>query len=197
MQLDSIMIFYFDHLFYLGRPTSDGMKLRAALKFIAPHIGLTTPLNLPRTQTALKGWVKIRPEVERLPFPLLALFAILGYLIHRQHHTIALHLYTQFRTYLRPGVSDQLTCGQLVSPAGGVSPVYNMWGLVLHPPELLRASKTGQYNQAVWLDHDPWLGPMLHKLTIGKSKDAPLWPHTGMQVRDLFIEAGHALCSSL
>lgn len=130
------------------------------------------------------------PEAERLPFPWLALAAVAGLLAHVGFAQVSLNLVTQFKTYIRPGVCDMIRIKQLVWPTTqGAHQVYQWWGLVLHPAEDQVPSKTGRFDDAIWMDLDSWIGPLLAKLTHHRLPHSFLWPFAPRGIIHLFREA--------
>jgi len=115
--LDNALITMFDEMFFKGRPVADARKLAAAVKHVAALLHVGRPSELPRAKIALRGWGRLAPEAQRLPFPLVALAAVAGLLIYTGHGAVAQLLFCQFKTYLRPGVCDALRVGQLVWPS--------------------------------------------------------------------------------
>ena len=61
-----------------GEPASTGSLLIAALRHL-----YSTSLSLPRACRAVRGWSKLRPPLQRLPLPRVAMFAIAGVLCHQ------------------------------------------------------------------------------------------------------------------
>ena len=71
---------------------------------------------------ARRGWIKIGPADQRLPFPLVLLFPVLGFLLQRRGQpAMALALLVQHDTYLRPGELCDLKVKQLVPPLAGAA----------------------------------------------------------------------------
>ena len=90
--LDSLLVLYFDQLYWHGAPSADGGKILAALKYFLPQYSRLGPLHLPRAHRALTSWVKLRPGHQRLPLPWLVLCSILGWLCHHKQFIVALNL---------------------------------------------------------------------------------------------------------
>ena len=172
-ELDALLVLWMDEAFFKGLPCSHGSKMIAALKFFAP---LALKMNLPRSSRALKSWEKHAPPLQRLPFPWLALCAVIGVLCHRSLLWTAACLYFQFRTYLRPGECDRLRVRHLIPPVPHPDPRYAWWGLLLHPLEEVIAGKTGLFDESILLDHDPWIGELMMAITVGRDVNDHLWP---------------------
>eukprot|EP00973_Karenia_brevis_P001416 192036-Karenia_brevis.AAC.1 len=60
-----------------------------------------------------------------------------------------MNLLFRFHSYLRPGVTDRLLVGQLVTPIPGAKIGYHFWCVNLHPSESFTPGKTGLYDEAV------------------------------------------------
>ena len=188
-QMDSILVLYLDYLFMLHYCGEDGNKLVAALKFVFPCLSRLGAFGLPRSSRSVKSWMSKIPSHQRLPFPWLALCAVMGYLIHHDHVPAAIMLLIQFRTYLRPGVFDRLLVCQLIPPVPEAPHPYNVWGLTIYPADLLIPGKTGTWDDAVLLDTELWLAPFLMMLIAHRAPDILLWPISGPKLVTLFFEA--------
>ena len=189
IQLDMNLVSFFEELFWKEASVSEGSKLMASLKFLYPQLTKTGNLGLPRTTRALLAWQKQRPSAQRVPLPWLCMCAILGFLIHTGRIETALCLLIQFITYMRPGVCDRLTVGQLVAPCAIAVRGYALWGIHLYPAEYLTPGKTGGYDLAVLLDTHLWLNPFLRTLIQGRPPHSPLWPVSGCRIRQDFMMA--------
>ncbi len=187
--LDQILIFMFDEWYFRGMSPEEGSKTLAALRFFDARFRRHGSLTLPRADRALQSWRLAAPTLQRLPFPWVALCAVLAYLLKKNFILIALNLLVQFRTYLRPGACDALMVGQLVRPQPEAGPQYCLWGLLLNPTECLVPGKTKLYDQAVLLDTDLWLGPFLEQLVCDRPANAPLWKVSPAMICDAFQEA--------
>lgn len=122
--------------------------------------------------------------------PWLAMTAVAVLLTYAGFRVAAIKLVTQFRTYIRPGVCDMLRVGQIVWPsAQSAHQVYHLWGIVLHPFADAVPSKTGRFDDAIWLDLDLWLGPLLGQLAQGKQASDFLWPISPRGLIHLFRES--------
>ena len=189
--LDLCIIMVLDVLFWDGMSSSDGTKLLAAIKLRFPIASSRT--DLPRAHRCVNSWLKQQPPRQRVPIPWLGFAAILGFLCWKNEVAVALQLLIQFLTYLRPGVNDALTVGQLVGPTPLAGPAFQFWGLIVNPSELHNPSKTGGYDAAVVIDREIWLGEFLHILRGRRSSATRLWPTSTPRVIQLFKEA----CSTL
>ena len=152
--LDLIVVTYFDKLFWVGTPSADGSKALAALKFFLPNVSRLGAGSLPRSHRALSSWTRLRPGRQRLPLPWIVMTAILGLLCHQGELVVAFALLLQFRTYLRPGVCDNLRVKQLIAPTSAAGLSYQYWALNLSPVEDLVPGKTGEFDESIMLDTD-------------------------------------------
>ena len=114
----------------------DGSTLLAALKFFKPGYSRLGDCHLPRAHRAVRSWHKVAPTQQRLPFPEVALGAVLGVLLDGNQLLLSLTLLTQFRTYLRPGACDNLKVRQLIPPNTAAGAQFRFWGLLLNPTEV-------------------------------------------------------------
>jgi len=192
-ELDAVLTMHFDELFFRGEPADHGSKLLAALKHFESRLSRLGALGLPRAGRALGSWVKAAPSLQRLPFPWIALCAVLGFLVERGRLASALHLLVAFRSYLRPGASDQLRVKQLVPPQPMAGQAYQAWGLLLNPTEDRTPGKTGLLDEAILLDSEPWLHPFFVALTVRRDPEEFLWPVRGAELVEEFLLA----CTSL
>ena len=78
----------------------------------------------------------------------MALCAVVGFLLFHNHIEVALQLYLQFRTYVRPGTFDRLLVRQLVPPQVRAGAQFSAWGLILNPQKDLVAGKTGIFDDS-------------------------------------------------
>eukprot|EP00435_Cladocopium_sp_Y103_P024584 s857_g6.t1 len=179
LDLDSIAVDFLQELFDANRGVNDGVRVIAALKFFLPHLAR----DLPRAARALKGWHLAAPPQQRKPMPLEVLGAVMGGFLAESETELALRLFIQFMTYLRPGECSQLLVKQLVAPQSAVNQTFGCWAILLHPMEDLIPGKTGIYDGSVILDFDLWINEYLARLVRGKDPTAPLWslPHAAFR----------------
>ena len=175
-ELDLALLLFFDMLFFKGKGVDAGSKLVAALKYMMPRFARVGAGTLPRSSRALTSWGKARPGSQRLPFPLIALMAVIGVLTHQGKTWEALYLYVQFRTYIRPGAFAKLRVNQLIPPALAAGLVCSHWCLNLNPVEELVPGKTGLYDESIMWDSDLWAGVLFTRLLQGRSPSDLLWP---------------------
>jgi hypothetical protein len=132
------------------------------VKFFIPEMAKAGSAALPRCTRCLKGWSILCPGQQRLPFPMVALCAVMALELSMGEVSIALALLLCFRCYLRPGEFQRLRVNMLIrswSPR-------TLWsfGLLLHPSEEGMRSKVGMQDETIYLDTDPWMQSFLHLL---------------------------------
>ena len=117
----------------------------------------------------------------------------MGVLCSKRLHQLALRLFLQFTTYMRPGECSNLRVKQLVPPQMTVGSRFNLFAVLLHPREDEIPGKTGVFDASVVLDSDVWLNPLLLRLINHRPPDSLLWvdPHTLLV--DEFMAAQEAL----
>jgi hypothetical protein len=138
---------------------------------------------------ALKGWGLAAPGQQRLPLPVEVLGAIMGNLCQRDLHQLALRLFIQFLTYMRPGECSNLKVKQLVCPQGTAGNRFDHFAILLHPFEDTVPGKTGLFDASVVLDSDRWINPLLYQLIAGRDPEESLWSHPHSMLVDQFALA--------
>eukprot|EP00973_Karenia_brevis_P016619 2275962-Karenia_brevis.AAC.1 len=141
-----------DISFWGGLPPDSASRLLAGIKFFVPWFSKDGHGTLPRAHRVVRIWQKVSPQKQRAPFPLLALCAVLGWLMARGQYAISMNLFFQFFTYLRPGVNDRLKVKQLVPPTPQAGQGYQHWILLLSPIEDTTPGKTGMFDETIVLD---------------------------------------------
>ena len=63
--LDTILVLYFDQLFWYGLPSSHGSKVLASIKFFIPDFSKQGIFHLPRCHRCLLAWHKHRLRICR------------------------------------------------------------------------------------------------------------------------------------
>lgn len=191
--LDLALVLTFDDMRAMLFSARDASKMSAAIKFMFPEVSRNGALSLPRAHRAVKTWMVRDPPAQRIPFPWLCLAAVLGVLLWENKIAIALPLLIQFVTYLRPGVCDAITVGQLVAPSPIAGTGFQLWGILLNPREMKKAGKTGGFDDAVLLDTHLSLHDFLKVLIHGKPLHAPLWGVTGAVIIENFKRVTNVL----
>ena len=187
--LDVCVCELFGQMFLNGHGGEEGSKYLAALAFFLPDVSRMGPFSLPRATRAIRGWTKSAPGHQRLPLPCVLLCPVVGVLQAAQRTTMALALWLSFRAYLRPGECSSLTHRQLVEPVPSAGSQYRFWGLWLSLDDrnsMSRPGKTGLWNEAISLDQDPWLDPLLRPLATAGDPSEPLWPFSGEEFSATF-----------
>ena len=177
--LDETLLIVFDEMYFNGMSAEDGSTLLAALKFFKPEFSRFGDCNLPRAHRAVRAWHKVAPNQQRLPFPEVALGAVLGVLLNRNQVLLALNRLTQFRTYLQPGACDNLKVRQLIPPNIAAGSQFRFWGLLLNPTEDRTPGKTGMLDDSLLLDTELWLDDFYRLLVQNRDPEEPLWPVRG------------------
>ena len=92
---------------------------------------------------------------------------------------LALRLFVQFLTYLRPGERSTLKVQQLVPPQIGGGGRFQNWAILLHPTKDGAPGNTGVFDAMVVIDSGPWISQRLASLIQGKQPNDSLWsdPH--------------------
>ena len=178
-ELDSVIVYVLDKLFFDGRAADDGNRLVAGIRWYLPRYRRGGAGHLPRTLVALAAFSKKRPGQQRLPLPWVVVCAVIGALILRGLKMMALQVAIAFWGYLRPSESDNLLCGSLVPPTTLAGDRYSEWGLLLHPSSGSIPGKTGNFDESVVLEGFSLLTPLLLSLKSSKADDERLWSHSG------------------
>lgn len=192
-QLDLALAKYFDNLYFEGYTSLCGEKVAAAVMFAVPSMSKHGDHCLVRARRSLRGWSRLAPGRQRLPPPCPCLMAPVGSLCAEKNFWVAVALVVGFVCYLRPGELDQLTHRQLIGPTPGAGPLYQKWGLLLHPSSEMRFGKTAAQDEGVLLDRCEWLFPRLAQLA--QMRRPPLerpWPFpTGTLQREFSRLVAH------
>ena len=188
-ELDDHVTNYLGEAFFKGMSSSDAAKTVAGIQHHFPKVQRLGSWQIPRTRRVLKAWAKLAPARQRLPLPWICLCALLGWFLAHGHVDGALHLMVQFRTYMRPGVSDALRASQLVAPAPSAGTSYSLWGFNLYPSELQQPGKTGTLDEAIIYDTEPWVHKLFVILLQRSDPESPLWPLRGAALVELFARA--------
>ena len=204
-ELDLALVLFMDKLYFEGNGADAGSKLVAALKFFIPRFNRVGGGALPRTVRCLVSWGKLRPGHQRLPFPWIALMAVVGLLSSRGLVWEAFYLLVAFRTYIRPGVFAQMKVKQLISPATAGLLLLSRWTFNLYPVEDLMTGKTGLFDESLVWDAEEWAATMFAALVLNRNPEELLWQfdHAVMVLlfrnacRELGLASLHACLYSL
>ena len=175
-ELDETLCEYFDERFFAGWTSDEGAKVLASLAYHDPQLHKAVNLMLPRASRALRGWTKVGPADQRLPFPWCLLVLVIEDFVRRKLPAHAICLVIQWSAYLRPGEATSLKVMQLVAPVRGAAPPYDQWAVNIAPFELEKPAKTGLWDESVTLDNLTWAHPVLSTLVEGRSPEEALWP---------------------
>ena len=176
---DMVLVLFLDEMFFKGHPSSLGSRTLAALIHFAAGVPHLYGASFARSRRALKAWSKLAPSRMRMPFPWLALVAVLGLLVWDRDIEVAIILLLQFETYLRPGAMDALLVRQMRCPIPQAGRGFQLWTVLANPYEDNVPGKTGIYDMSVVLDRHQWLHPFLMVLTCHRDPNAPLWNTNG------------------
>lgn len=189
LDVDNILVEYLQDLFDSGFKVDSGIRIHAAIRFCHPQLGKSASGSLPRCLRALRGWKNADPPLQRMPLPIEGFGAILGYCIATNFLEMAVHLFVQWMTYMRPGEASSLTTNQLIPPMSRSLSSMQFFAVLLHPAEGRVPGKTGHFDQGILLDSDLWINPILMKLIHMKKPSTPLWNHTHMEILNVFQKA--------
>ena len=196
LDLDRVMVIYFDELYFKGHSVEMGSSTLAALRYFVHAIKRGGPGRMPRSAVVLRTWRRRDPPQQRLPLPWIALCAMMGWLLFR-HAAIAVELCLKwvlgFRLYLRPGENDSLRTEMIVHPQPLAGIAYGNVGLILSPREGNEPGKTGLYDEAVIWDTEVSLHPLLLQLVQARGPNVSLWTIPADQDMELFRAASTAM----
>lgn len=146
-ELDRALVQYLDVVYAAGEGLGIGNYVKASVLFHRPE--LKGRLGLPKTQQALKGWRRLNPPKSRMPIPfeVVALMAVEAKKNNKVE--IGLVLLLSYMLYLRQGEFAKIRVCDVVRPVPRGGPLYQHWGIVLHPQEEGIPSKTAQWDEAL------------------------------------------------
>ncbi|CAK0883156.1 unnamed protein product [Prorocentrum cordatum] len=187
VELDTILVVFFVHLFLDGHDSATGRVTMASLKHHLPSM-LMGSRPLPRAFRALQGWTKLVPPQMRLPLQRVAMFAIVGALLSQGLLSQAVFVRIAFDTYLRPSEAYHLTAASLIAPRSGATEGHQHWALLVNDAASGGPGKTGVTDESVIVD-DPLPWPLLEALRQGRRAEESLWAFTPHQLRRAFAGA--------
>jgi len=185
-ELDVALIQFFCVLFLDGYEAATGQMTIAALRHFLPEMGSSTQWPLPRAERALQGWRSLLPPRMRLPLPRAAAGCIAGLMISHGRAAMAVFILLCFVTYMRPGEALRLKGRCLVPPfhnAAGSTPHY---GIICNDASDGTPGKTGSMDEAVELDLDPWIVPVIAALRSLVGPEDSLWAFRPAELRAEF-----------
>ena len=189
---DTVVVSFMDYLHFQGRPAAHGEKLIAAIAFFLPAFGKYGRSGLPRAARSLRGWRKLMPPLTRLPLPWLPFLAIVHRIMAISWEA-AICLLLTYHCYLRPMESESLTAGQVVWAHSADGQRVHQLGLILAPMHLAKATKTGQWEEAVLVDQMPEIILPLIWLKSQRAANDCLWPFRPGHLAALLREHSQAL----
>ena len=196
MELDSVLVEYFDQMYLLGENGNTGSQLLAALSHVMPSLYKAVPRVLPRAKRCAISWARRAPAHTRLPLPRSACFAIAGLLASWGQARMAICVVASFLCYLRPGEALRLRGRSLVQPAAAAGLAYDKWALLLHDVVDRVPSKVGLFEESVIIDNAGWLFPVLEALKVATAAEASLWDFDLSEYKKAFAEAAKHLSLS-
>jgi len=126
---------------------------------------------------------------QRLPLPIEVLGAMMGVFCSWGHHQLALRLFLQFMTYIRPRGCSNLKAKQIVPPQQTAGNRFIHFAILLHPTEDKVPGKIGLFDLSVMVDSDVWMYPILQRLLHNKDPEGPLWDQPHSLLVDEFARA--------
>ena len=117
--------------------------------------------------------------------PILMLHVLTCTLLAWGHVGAALALLVGFPGYIRPRELAELKVQSLAQPAPLGGAHFRFWALWLFPEQGFVRSKTGNFDDAITLDHDflSFADPFLSLLSVDRPPSTRLWPFTHDQLR--------------
>lgn len=155
--------------------------LLATLSHLLPASCCLLPVPLSRFRMALWDWNRLSPMRQRLPFPLVALRAVIGVLLEENDITLALFLFVA--PFTRPGETVKLCVNQLVFPALHFGNGSATWGTLLSRASRGAPVKTGQHDESVMLDDHQWLYPFPMTPVSGRPSEDRVFPSELVSIR--------------
>ena len=154
--MDDALVSFLDACFWAGEHGAMGKRIMSALGWALPQFSRWGEARLPRTrQGSLAAERRSRPPV-RLPLPrpiMCAIIMTMCFLCRAQGlaFDLPLSIWIGVHCYLRPGEICRMRWQYLVPGLGADA---CRASLVLHPAELSRSSKTGEFDEAVIIDDE-------------------------------------------
>ena len=188
-ELDQVAAEVLGTMFFAEHRPDEGSRMIAALMFFVSKVSRLKAGGLPRATRALRGWEVCHPNLQRLPLPLEVLGGVKGFCRHHNLQRMALRLWICFRACLRPGEGEDLIVESLVAPVASSHSAQTFLALLLHPLVLCRPGKTGNYDETVLLDVEPWCCALLAELVTNRAPEEHLWRHPCAQFSAMFRQA--------
>ena len=115
----------------------------------------------PRLQRALRGVRATRPHRSRVPLAEEIVAAVAAILIAWGLRPLALLVLLAATAYLRPGEVRSLRAADILPPSQGRAALLREWSVFLRPEEREEPTKTGTFDETIYIDHPPGLGEAL------------------------------------
>lgn len=152
--IDVVLLEYIAHLLACNTPTSAIEGSVSAVLFFA----CSSLRCWPRLQRAVRGARLTRPHQSRIPLAEEIVAAIAAILIAWNLRPFALLVLLSTSAYLRPGEARALRVEDVLKPSKGRAKLLQCWSLFLAPQERGLPTKTGLYDETIYLDHPAGLG---------------------------------------
>ena len=140
-----------------GAATSEVEKTVSAVMFFKS----ASMKQYPRVVRALRGQRHVRPHRSRVPLAEEVVSAVAAILVPWGLRPLALLVLTAMTAYLRPGEVMSLRAEDILPPSQGRAALLREWSVFLRPEERGEPTKTGTFDETIYLDHPPGLGPAL------------------------------------
>ena len=183
--IDIVLLKYVSHLLACLTPTSAIEGSVSAVLFFA----CTSLKCWPRLQRAVRGARLTRPHRSRIPLAEEIVAAIAAVLIAWGLRPFALLVLLSASAYLRPGEARALRVEDVLPPSRGQAKLLQFWSLFLAPEERGLPTKTGLYDETIYLDHPPCLGEAIGAYSSQFLKQALLFPFPESMILRAWKEA--------
>ena len=170
--VDLVLLRYIAHLLACGTPTSAIEGTVSAVLFFA----CTSLRCWPRLQRAVRGARLTRPHQSRIPLAEEIVAAIAAVLVSWNLRPFALLVLLSMSAYLRPGEARGLRVEDVLRPSRGRAKLLRCWSLFLAPQERGLPTKTGLYDETIYLDHPEGLGEAIGAYASQFPPSAILFP---------------------
>ena len=154
---DSDLLVFVTEKLTVGAPTSEIEGIVSAVTFFRS----TSLKHFPRLQRAVRGVRCTRPHRSRIPLAEELVAAIAAILIMWGLRPLALLVVLAMTCYLRPGEVQSLRAEDILAPTAGRAVMLRHWSVFLRPEERMEPTKTGTFDETIYIDHPPGLGPAL------------------------------------
>ena len=187
-QLESKLLEYVTFLLTAGAPTSSVECVVNAVLFF----NCTSTKHFPRLQRALRGVRHTRPHRSRVPLAEEIVASIVAILIVWGLRPLALMVLLATSAYLRPGETRSLRAEDVLPPSQGRAVLLREWSLFLRPEERGEPTKTGTWEETIYLDYPVGLGEAIGSYAAQFAKQTPLFPFQDKLVLQAWKSAAEA-----